>query len=80
MISSCLDARNECTDPNRENLKGISEDPTGIRRQMPKTRKHQPRQPTRLEAQARLAEVESRSRFLDEIHDGVPGIAKTGLD
>ena len=31
-------------------------------------------------ASARLAEVESRSHFLDEIHDGVPGISKTGLD
>ena len=31
-------------------------------------------------ASGRLTEVESRSRFLDEIHDGVPGVAKTGLE
>lgn len=31
-------------------------------------------------ASARLAEVESRSHFVHEIHDGVPGVAKTGLE
>ena len=31
-------------------------------------------------ASGRLAEVESRSHFLHEIHDGVPGLVKTGLD
>ncbi len=30
-------------------------------------------------ASARLTEIESRSHFLDEIHDGVPGLSKTGL-
>ena len=31
-------------------------------------------------ASGRLSEVESRSHFLHEIHDGVPGVPKTGLD
>jgi hypothetical protein len=33
-----------------------------------------------LYASAKLSEVESRSHFLDEIHDGVAGTTKTGLD
>jgi hypothetical protein len=28
-------------------------------------------------ASGKLVEVEARSRFLDEIHDGTPGISKT---
>lgn len=31
-------------------------------------------------ASVKLAEVESKSRFVDEIHDGVPGLPRTGLD
>lgn len=31
-------------------------------------------------ASARLAEVESRSHFLHEIHDGVPDVSKRGLE
>ena len=31
-------------------------------------------------ASGRLAEVEARSHFLDEIHDGSPAIPRTGLD
>lgn len=31
-------------------------------------------------ASARLTEVESRSRFVHEIHNGVPGVSKTGLE
>lgn len=31
-------------------------------------------------ASARLTEVEARSRFLHDLHDGVPGITKTGVD
>jgi hypothetical protein len=31
-------------------------------------------------ASGRLMEVEARSHFLDEIHDGTPGFSKTGLD
>ena len=31
-------------------------------------------------ASARLAEVESRSHFLNEMRDGAPGVQKTGLD
>jgi hypothetical protein len=31
-------------------------------------------------ASGKLAEVEARSHFLDEIHDGIPGIPKTGLE
>jgi len=30
-------------------------------------------------ASLKLTEVESRSHFLDEIHDGAPGTSKTGL-
>jgi hypothetical protein len=30
-------------------------------------------------ASMKLTEVESRSHFLDEIHDGAPGSSKTGL-
>jgi hypothetical protein len=33
-----------------------------------------------LHASAKLAEIESRSHFLDEIHDGIPGVHKAGLD
>ena len=31
-------------------------------------------------ASGKLMEVEARSHFLDEIHDGTPGVPKTGLD
>lgn len=31
-------------------------------------------------ASGKLMEVEARSHFLDEIHDGIPGVPKTGLD
>jgi hypothetical protein len=31
-------------------------------------------------ASGKLMEVEARSHFLDEIHDGTPGVLKTGLD
>jgi hypothetical protein len=31
-------------------------------------------------ASARLAEVESRSHFVHEIHDGGPDVSKTGLE
>ena len=31
-------------------------------------------------ASGKLTEVEARSHFLDEIHDGIPGIPNTGLD
>ena len=31
-------------------------------------------------ASARLTEVESRSRFVHDIHDGAPGVSRTGLD
>lgn len=31
-------------------------------------------------ASGKLMEVEARSHFLDEIHDGVPGVHKAGLD
>jgi len=33
-----------------------------------------------LYASAKLSEVESRSHFLDEMHDGAAGTTKTGLD
>jgi hypothetical protein len=31
-------------------------------------------------ASGKLMEVEARSHFLDELHDGTPGVPKTGLD
>jgi hypothetical protein len=31
-------------------------------------------------ASGKLMEVEARSHFLDDIHDGTPGVLKTGLD
>lgn len=33
-----------------------------------------------LHASAKLTEIEARSHFIDEIHDGVPDIHKAGLD
>ncbi len=33
-----------------------------------------------LYASAKLTEIESRSHFLDEIHDSAPGVHKTGSD
>jgi hypothetical protein len=31
-------------------------------------------------ASGKLMEIEARSHLLDELHDGVPGIPKTGVD
>lgn len=62
-----------------EHLRARGHDPAGLAA-LPEEERDALLTEASIYASGRLTEVEARSRFLDELHDGAPGADRTGLE